>query len=140
MIHASSPVHTTAPLRIVAVLPGRLQPRLHAAAELLSGTIVWSLTPATLWSCLRTTPVDIVVISLVGAPERRGTLVEALLRRHPSLAVLVYTTATPASIRVLARLSRHGLAEVVFARYEDTPGRFARTLQRVATSHGRVLT
>lgn len=124
------------PISVVAMLPRRLRPRLRAAVQRLSGTIVWVSTHPALWQSLHAAPATCVVISLGRASDARGALIEALLHYQPPVPVLVYASATRASFKVLSRLSRQGLTELVLARYEDTPIRFAHTLQRIARCRG----
>ena len=65
---------------------------------------------------------------------REGTFadsLEALVTRHPTLPVIVYTTLTPHAMRLVVRLARVGVQHVVLNRFDDEPRRFLDLIERV---------
>ena len=122
---------TTPCLRIAALLPPPLQVRLLAAVERLPKTIV-CLLPGSHSLSLVCDPISLVVVDPMG--DGTAGRISMLLHRRPVVPLIVYTAMTPASARVIAALGHEGLRELVLTPYEDSPDRFAWTLQRVATS------
>jgi AraC-like DNA-binding protein len=53
-----------------------------------------------------------------------------VVRRYPSLPVVIYTVLTPQSLRAVVELSNHGLQQVVLHRFDDEPRRFLETLEQ----------
>ena len=78
---------------------------------------------------VRRTAVDVVVLDPC-ADGSSGGVAEVLgfLSRHPSVPVVTYVTLTPASLRAVVELARHGLQRVVLHRFDDAPARFRELL------------
>jgi AraC-like DNA-binding protein len=80
---------------------------------------------------LSTEDVDLLVLD---PAVREGALAEALeeiIARRPSLPVIVYTTLTPAAMRLILRLAQVGVQHVVLNRFDDEPKRFLDLIERV---------
>lgn len=79
---------------------------------------------------VRRTAVDVAVLD-PGADGvvRAGHIVE-IVRRYPSLPIVIYTVLTPQSLRAVVELSNHGLQQVVLHRFDDEPRRFLETLEQ----------
>ncbi len=68
--------------------------------------------------------VDVIVIEPTPiTPDELAPLVQ-LLTRHASVPVIVYTSVTPAAMRVTVELAKRGVHHVVFRGIDDAPGRF----------------
>jgi AraC-like DNA-binding protein len=60
----------------------------------------------------------------------RTTEVRSLLERFPSVAMILYTSLSPAALRATMDLSRHGAQQALLHRYDDTPAAFLAILER----------
>lgn len=93
-----------------------------------------TLVAATGWSELdqlvRRTPVDVAVLDPGADGVVRTDQIVELVRRYPSLPVVIYTVLTPQSLRAVVELSNHGLQQVVLHRFDDEPRRFLETLEQ----------
>ena len=78
--------------------------------------------------------VDVVVLDPQHAEGGAGAVEEVLgfAARHPSLPLVQYVVLTPASLRAVVELARHGHEQVVLHRFDDDPLRFRELLERHA--------
>jgi len=113
----------------VAFLPDRLLAHVrHVFAEEPDFVIAQS------WDEVDTIIRERPVTALILDPAAEGVMnveaVEGLLKRYPSLPVVAYVVLNQASFGAIVQLSRHGLANVVLQRFEDSPQRFRETVER----------
>ncbi|HEU4630374.1 MAG TPA: AraC family transcriptional regulator [Gemmatimonadaceae bacterium] len=52
------------------------------------------------------------------------------MARHPSVPVVLYVVLSPASLRAVVRLARHGVQTVVLHQFDDDPRRLRELLER----------
>src|SRR5260370_30007222 len=102
------------------------------------------LAHATTWDAALTTirnrPVELAVVDPLLAGAARATEIERLRVLFPSLPLIIYTTLSPATARVLLSLGPSGIHHVVFCRYDDHPARLREVLgQEEARSTSRQL-
>jgi AraC-like DNA-binding protein len=112
---------------VVALLPPVLLTQLRVALgppHRLAAAASW----AELDRLARRTAVDVVVLDpgMDGGGGVREVL--GFLARHPSMPVVMYVMLTPASLRAVVELARHGLQQVVLHRFDDAPERFRELL------------
>jgi AraC-like DNA-binding protein len=81
---------------------------------------------------VRRTAVDVAVLDPCATGGDGVADVVGFLSRHPSVPVVTYVTLTPASLRAVVELARHGLQQVVLHRFDDDPPRFRELLARQA--------
>jgi AraC-like DNA-binding protein len=81
--------------------------------------------------------VDVIVLepAPIGADELAPLL--RLLASHPAVPVIVYTSVSPAAMRVTVELARRGVHHVVFRGIDDAPGRFRALMQDLADTTWR---
>jgi AraC-like DNA-binding protein len=81
--------------------------------------------------------VDVAVLepTPVGPDELAPLL--RLLASHPAVPVIVYTSVSPAAMRVTVELARRGVHHVVFRGIDDAPGRFRALMQDLADTSWR---
>ena len=93
-----------------------------------------TLTPATGWKSLedavRRRPSDVAVVDPGADGTVRTAEIVSLVRRYPSLPVLIYTVLSPQSMRAVVELSAHGVNQVVLHRFDDEPRRLLETLEQ----------
>ena len=77
---------------------------------------------------VRRTAVDVVVLDPCADGCDGVAEVLGFLSRHPSVPVVTYVMLTPASLRAVVELARHGLQQVVLHRFDDAPARFRELL------------
>src|SRR5260370_4697143 len=99
---------------------------------------------ATSWdSALRTSrnrPVELAVVDPLLGGAASATEIERLRVLFPSLPLVLYTTLSPATARVLLSLGHGSIHHVVFSRYDDHPARLREVLgQEEARSTSRQL-
>lgn len=101
-----------------------------------------TLVPVTSWSDLDTAfrrgrVVDVAVLepAPVGPDELAPLL--RLLASHPAVPVIVYTSVSPAAMRVTVELARRGVHHVVFRGIDDAPGRFQALMQDLGDTNWR---
>jgi AraC-like DNA-binding protein len=76
--------------------------------------------------------VDVIVIEPTPVtPEELAPLL-TLLGRHASVPVIVYTSVSPAAMRVTVELAKRGVHHVVFRGIDDAPARFRALMQDLA--------
>ena len=80
---------------------------------------------------LKHAPADVVVLD----PQADGTLaiseVREIVRRHPALPMVVYTSLSAGTLKAVVELAKYGLEHVVLHRFDDEPGRFLDLLERL---------
>lgn len=93
-----------------------------------------ALVTASGWSELdrlvRRTPVDVAILDPGADGVVRADHIIEVVRRYPSLPIVIYTVLTPQSLRAVVELSNHGLQQVVLHRFDDEPRRFLETLEQ----------
>jgi AraC-like DNA-binding protein len=80
---------------------------------------------------LRVGDADLLVVDPAVSEGQLTEAVEEIIARHPSLPVIVYTTLSPTSMRLVVRLARLGVQHVVLNRFDDEPRRFLELIERV---------
>ena len=81
--------------------------------------------------------VDVVVLEPAPlGPDELAPLLR-LLASHPAVPVIVYTSVSPAAMRVTVELARRGVHHVVFRGIDDAPGRFRALMQDLADTTWR---
>ena len=90
-----------------------------------------------LYGVFRGSPVDVAVLepAPVGPDELAPLL--RLLASHPAVPVIVYTSVSPAAMRVTLELAQRGVHHVVFRGIDDAPSRFRALMQDLADSTWR---
>lgn len=79
---------------------------------------------------IRRAPVDVAVLDPGADGVVRPDHVIEVVRRYPSLPIVIYTVLTPQSLRAVVELSNHGLHQVVLHRFDDEPRRFLEALEQ----------
>lgn len=74
---------------------------------------------------------DILVVDPLVGGTPRVDVIEEILRKFPSLPIVIYTTLSAQSMRALHHLGRIGLEHVVLNRFDDERRRFRELLERV---------
>lgn len=102
------------------------------------------LAHATTWEAalttIRTRPVELAVLDPLLGGAASATEIQRLRVLFPSLPLVLYTTLSPATARVLLSLGNSGIHHVVFSRYDDHPARLREVLgQEEAHSTSRQL-
>ena len=85
---------------------------------------------AELYTLLRSSDVDVLVVDPVMHEERSDGALDELVAAYPQVPAIVYTTLTPAAMRQVVRLARLGLQHVVLNRFDDEPSRFLDLIER----------
>lgn len=80
---------------------------------------------------LRVGDADLLVVDPSVRDGQLTEAIEEIIARHPSLPVIIYTTLTPISMRLVVRLARLGVQHVVLNRFDDEPRRFLELIERV---------
>jgi AraC-like DNA-binding protein len=92
---------------------------------------VWPVAGwADLAHAARRRPADVAVLDPAADGTPRIEEIVELVRRHPSLPILVYTTLSPQSMRAIVELSRHGIQQVLLYRFDDEPHRLLDALEQ----------
>jgi AraC-like DNA-binding protein len=99
---------------------------------------------ATTWdaalTAIRTRPVELAVVDPLLGGAASATEIQRLRRLFPSLPLVIYTTLSCATARVLLSLGETGIHHVVFCRYDDHSARLREVLgQEEAHSTSRQL-
>jgi len=81
---------------------------------------------------VRHRPVDLVVADPSADGGVNVDAVSQMIEQFPRTPVIVYTALAPNSFGAMAELSRRGLKDVVLHRYDDSPERFHRTIEKAA--------
>lgn len=118
-------------MSLVAALipaPHRLQ-RLHAAVRDGHTIITCDSMPEVLAVCTRD-PIHVAVLDLDAAGAPSFDLVRELRRDAPRVALVAYVALTPERVRHIFDAGRYGFDELVVADVDDTPGRFARAIEK----------
>src|SRR5260370_373827 len=85
-------------------------------------------------------PVELAVVDPLLGGAASATEIERLRVLFPSLPLVLYTTLSPATARVLLSLGHGSIHHVVFSRYDDHPARLREVLgQEEARSTSRQL-
>src|SRR5260370_42173770 len=89
---------------------------------------------------IRNRPVELAVVDPLLGGAASATEIERLRVLFPSLPLVLYTTLSPATARVLLSLGHSSIHHVVFSRYDDHPARLRQVLgQEEARSTSRQL-
>jgi len=116
-------------LHVAALLPSNLLTHLRVVlGEHHSLSAAGSA--AELYTLLRSSDVDVLVVDPVMHEERSDGALDELVAAYPQVPAIVYTTLTPAAMRQVVRLARLGLQHVVLNRFDDEPSRFLDLIER----------
>ena len=123
-------------MHVVARLSDYLLTQLRAALS-REHTLVAVATWSDLGQVFRGRVVDVVVLEPAPvSPDELAPLLR-LLASHPAVPVIVYTSVSPAAMRVTVELARRGVHHVVFRGIDDAPGRFRALMQDLADTTWR---
>jgi AraC-like DNA-binding protein len=86
---------------------------------------------AELTALLRGGETDLLIVDPSIRDGELTGAIEETIARHPTLAVIVYTTLAPSAMRMVVRLARLGVQHVVLNRFDDEPRRFLDLIERV---------
>ncbi|HEY2066867.1 MAG TPA: helix-turn-helix domain-containing protein [Gemmatimonadaceae bacterium] len=117
-------------MHVVALLPRNLLSHLR----LVLGdrhSLSTATDAAELDSMLREGDADLLVVDPTTRDGRSADAIEEIVARQRALAVIVYTTLAPTSMRLVVRLARLGVQHVVLNRFDDEPRRFLELIERV---------
>ncbi len=115
-------------MHVVARLSDYLLTQLRAALA-RDHTLVAAPTWNDLTTAFRGRAVDVAVLEPAPmGPDELAPLLR-LLASHPAVPVIVYTSVSPAAMRVTVELARRGVHHVVFRGIDDAPGRFRALMQ-----------
>jgi AraC-like DNA-binding protein len=114
---------------VIAALPPLLLSHLRSVVG-RRHTVIAAGDWVTLEYLVRRSPVDLVVLDPVVDGRARNAEVAALMKRHPSLPIILYTTLTAPTMRAVFELSQQGVRDVVLHRFDDAPRRFLEVLER----------
>ena len=115
---------------VVACLPRNLLTHLRIVLG-KSHSLVAAADLAELHSILRVGDADLLIVDPAMHDGLLAEAMEEIIARHSALAVVVYTTLEPASMRHIVRLARLGVQHVVLNRFDDEPRRFLELIERV---------
>jgi AraC-like DNA-binding protein len=117
-------VKTCSRFVVATYLPRKLQLRLEAFLA-PRHTIV----PATSWASaaaiIRQQHVDLLLVDPTVDGETDADVIARLIAEFPSVAVVVYTTMTPATVSTVHKLTKRGLHQAIIYEFDDTPERLA---------------
>ena len=123
-------------MHVVARLSDYLLTQLRAALA-RDHTLVAAPTWHDLTALFRGRVVDVVVLEPAPiGPDELAPLLR-LLASHPAVPVIVYTSVSPAAMRVTVELARRGVHHVVFRGIDDAPGRFRALMQDLSDTTWR---
>jgi AraC-like DNA-binding protein len=123
-------------MHVVARLSDYLLTQLRAALA-RDHTLVAVPTWGELADAIRARDVDVVVLEPTPlAPDELAPLLR-LLASHPAMPVIVYTSVSPAAMRVTVELAQRGVHHVVFRGIDDAPGRFRALMQDLSDASWR---
>jgi AraC-like DNA-binding protein len=123
-------------MQVAARLSEYLLTQLRAALA-RDHTLVAVPTWSDLGGIFRGRMVDVVVLEPTPLePDELAPLLR-LLASHPAVPVIVYTSVSPAAMRVTVELARRGVHHVVFRGIDDAPGRFRALMQDLADAAWR---
>ena len=123
-------------MHVVARLSDYLLTQLRAALA-RDHTLIAVPTWGDLSAVFRGRVVDVAVLEPTPiAPDELAPLLR-LLASHPAVPVIVYTSVSPAAMRVTLELARRGVHHVVFRGIDDAPGRFRALMQDLADTTWR---
>ena len=117
-------------LHVVALLPRNLLAHLRIVLG-STHTLDTAADPAELDSLLRAESADLVIVDPAIRDGLFADAVEEIIARHPALPVVIYTVLAPVAMRLIVRLVRVGVQQVVLNRFDDEPKRFLDLIERV---------
>jgi AraC-like DNA-binding protein len=112
---------------VLGAIPAIQLQRLRRAAPARFG-LAHAATWAAALETIRTRPVELAVVDPLLSGTARAQEIAQLRQLFPSLPLILYTALTPHTAAVLLALGQHGVRHVVFARYDDYPGRLRQVL------------
>jgi AraC-like DNA-binding protein len=116
---------------VLAAVPDLQYFRLRrATAETF--TFVHAPTWSDALTAIRARPVEVAVVDPLLSGDARTQEIERLRLLFPSLPLILYTSLTPQLAAVLLGLGQRGIRHVVFARFDDHPGRLRQVLEAEA--------
>jgi AraC-like DNA-binding protein len=127
-IRANYSTHST--LHVVALLPRNLLAHLRLVLG-DAHSLDTATDPAELHSLLRAEAADLLIVDPSVRDGQHAEAIEEIIARHPALPVVVYTIMAPAAMRLVVRLVRLGVQNVVLNRFDDEPRRFLDLIERV---------
>lgn len=95
-----------------------------------------TLVPVSSWddlsSAFHERVVDVAVLEPTPLNAEEFPALLRLLARHPAVPVIVYTSVSPAAMRVTVELAHRGVHHVVFRGIDDAPARFRALMLGIA--------
>lgn len=117
-------------LHVVALLPRPLLAHLRIVLG-TAHTLDTAADPAELHTLLRAESSDLLIVDPAVRDGQFADAIEEIIARHPALPVVVYTSLAPMAMRLVVRLVRVGVQQVVLNRFDDEPKRFLDLIERV---------
>jgi len=117
-------------LHVVALLPRHLLAHLRVVLG-DAHSLGTAVDPSELQSLLQTCATDLLVIDPALRDGQHADALEEIIARHRSLPVVVYTVLGPTAMRMVVRLARLGVQQVVLNRFDDEPKRFLELIERI---------
>ena len=117
------------PLDIVAHLPPPLLAHLRFVVA-REHQLAWADGWGAFDLVVRRTAADVAVVDPAADGVVRVAEIVELIRRHPSLPVVVYTTLTAQALRAIVELAKQGVHQVVLFRFDDDPRRLLELLEQ----------
>jgi len=116
-------------LEVVAHLPAALLAHLRFVV-LREHRLAWADDWRAFDRLVRQTAADVAVVDPAADGTVRTDEIVELIRRYPSLPVIVYTTLSAPSLRAIVELAKQGVHQVVLYRFDDDPRRFGELLEQ----------
>ena len=117
-------------MHVVALLPRNLLAHLRLVLG-DAHSLDTATDPAELHSLLRSEAADLIIVDPSVRDGQHAEAIEEIIASHPALPVVVYTMMAPAAMRLVVRLVRLGVQNVVLNRFDDEPKRFLDLIERV---------
>ncbi len=114
---------------VAALLPRNLLAHLRLVLGDLH-TLDAAADAAALTALLRGGEVDLLIVDPAVLDGTLAESIEQIIARHPLLPAIIYTTLAPSAMRMVVRLARLGVQQVVLNRFDDEPRRFLELIER----------
>lgn len=118
-------------MNAVTLLPEPLAKHLETALALPDLVSVQARSWDEVGEIIRRNPIDVIIVDPTFSGGLDTAEVANLLEQYPSVPVVVYTAASPASMKAVAELSKRGLQHVLLYRYDDSRRRFQEAMERL---------
>ena len=116
-------------IAVATFLTTRQQKHVNALANDVD--IVVAHSWAELLGVLRSHPIRVVIANPAADGQMKVQVVSEIVRRYPSVSVMLYVALDAASFRATVRLCQLGVSHVVLQSFEDSPARLRSTLKQI---------